>query len=120
MGPIRFLALRRMHLAHRALLHADPSEATVTDIVTNRGLWEFGRFSEVYRELFGELPSETLLRPAGQTATLSPGRFQRLQALGITMNDLPLNPREKQILRRLAKGWSTKRISNPSCSASCN
>jgi AraC-like DNA-binding protein len=68
MGPIRFLTLRRMHLAHRALLHADPSEATVTRIVTNQGFWELGRFSAVYRELFGESPSQTLRRPAVQTA----------------------------------------------------
>ena len=68
MGPIRFLTLRRMHLAHRALLHADPSKATVTRIVTNHGFWELGRFSVAYRELFGESPSQTLRRPAVQTA----------------------------------------------------
>jgi AraC-like DNA-binding protein len=68
MGPIRFLTLRRMHLARRALLHAHPSEATVTRIVTDRGFWELGRFSVVYRALFGESPSETLRRPAEETA----------------------------------------------------
>jgi len=26
MGPIRYLALRRMHLVRRALLHSDPSQ----------------------------------------------------------------------------------------------
>ena len=68
MGPIRFLTLRRMHLAHCALLRADPSKSTVTRIVTNHGFWELGRFSVTYRELFGESPSETLRRPAEQTA----------------------------------------------------
>ena len=68
MGPIRFLNLRRMHLAHRALLHADPSKSTVTRMVTNHGFWELGRFSVAYRELFGESPSETLQRTAGKTA----------------------------------------------------
>jgi AraC-like DNA-binding protein len=68
MGPIRFLALRRMHLARRALLRAHPSEATVTSIVTNQGFWELGRFSVAYRTLFGETPSETLRRPPGPTA----------------------------------------------------
>ncbi len=66
MGPIRFLTLRRMHLVRGALLHAHPSEATVTRIVTNQGFWELGRFSVAYRELFGESPSETLRRPAEQ------------------------------------------------------
>ena len=54
MGPIRYLTLRRMHLARRALLRADPSKSTVTRIVTDHGFWELGRFSVAYRMLFGE------------------------------------------------------------------
>jgi AraC-like DNA-binding protein len=68
MGPIRYLTLRRMHLVRRALLCADPPKSTVTRIVTDHGFWELGRFSVVYRELFGESPSETLHRPPEQTA----------------------------------------------------
>ena len=68
MGPIRFLTLRRMHLARRALLQADPSRSTVTGVVTDHGFWELGRFSVAYRTLFGESPSETLRRPAEKTA----------------------------------------------------
>jgi AraC-like DNA-binding protein len=67
MGPIRFLTLRRMHLVRRALSDAD-SSTTVTRIVTDHGFWELGRFSVAYRALFGETPSETLRRPAKQTA----------------------------------------------------
>jgi AraC-like DNA-binding protein len=67
MGPIRYLALRRMHLARRSLLDAD-SSITVTRIATDSGFWELGRFSVAYRALFGETPSETLRRPAKQTA----------------------------------------------------
>jgi AraC-like DNA-binding protein len=66
MGPIRYLTLRRMYLARRALLRADPSSSTVTRIVTDHGFWELGRFSVAYRALFGESPSETLRRPAEQ------------------------------------------------------
>jgi AraC-like DNA-binding protein len=69
MGPIRFLTLRRMHLAHRALLRADASNATVTRIVTDQGFWELGRFSAAYRALFGAMPSETLRRKADPIAT---------------------------------------------------
>jgi AraC-like DNA-binding protein len=69
MGPIRFLTLRRVHLAHRALSRADPSSATVTRIVTDHGFWELGRFSAAYRALFGELPSETLRRRPEPIAT---------------------------------------------------
>jgi AraC-like DNA-binding protein len=60
MGPIRYLTLRRMHLARRALFRADPSTSTVTRIATDHGFWELGRFSVAYRTLFGESPSETL------------------------------------------------------------
>ena len=63
MGPIRYLWLRRMHLAHQALLHHGPATATVTGIAIEFGFWELGRFSVQYRERFGELPSQTLRRP---------------------------------------------------------
>lgn len=68
MGPIRYLTLRRMHLVRRALLRADPSNSTVTRIVTNHGFWELGRFSVAYRTLFGESPSETLRHPRAHAA----------------------------------------------------
>lgn len=63
MGPIRYLALRRMHFVRRALLGADASKTNVTRIATGYGFWELGRFSVAYRELFGESPVHTLRRP---------------------------------------------------------
>ncbi len=60
MGPIRYLALRRMHLVRRALLRAVSSTTTVTRIATDHGFWELGRFAVNYRALFGETPSATL------------------------------------------------------------
>jgi AraC-like DNA-binding protein len=63
MGPIRYLALRRMHLVRRALLRAVYSTTTVTRIATDHGFWELGRFSVNYRAMFGETPSATLQRP---------------------------------------------------------
>ncbi|MEK9281822.1 helix-turn-helix domain-containing protein [Bradyrhizobium sp. ISRA442] len=68
MGPIRFLTLRRMHLVHRALLSAVPSTSTVTQIATDHGFCELGRFAVAYRAAFGESPSETLRRPTQQIA----------------------------------------------------
>jgi AraC-like DNA-binding protein len=62
MGPIRYLALRRMNLVRRALLQAIPSTTTVTRIATDHGFWEMGRFSVAYRVLFRETPSVTLQR----------------------------------------------------------
>jgi AraC-like DNA-binding protein len=62
MGPIRYLWLRRMHLAHSVLNQATPATATVTEIATAHGFWELGRFAVAYRKLFGESPSVTLNR----------------------------------------------------------
>lgn len=59
-GPAHYLWLRRMHLARRALSQADPASTTVTEVATDHGFWELGRFSVEYRALFGELPSMTL------------------------------------------------------------
>ncbi len=64
MGPIRYLWLRRMHLARRALLRADPTKATVTQISMDHGFWELGRFSVAYQALFGETPSASLRKPS--------------------------------------------------------
>lgn len=69
MGPIRYLTLRRMQLVRRALARADASRATVTQVATDHGFWELGRFSVTYRTLFGECPSETLRRPSGDART---------------------------------------------------
>ncbi|MFO1061060.1 MAG: helix-turn-helix domain-containing protein [Dongiaceae bacterium] len=63
LSPHRFMSLRRMHLARRALTAADPARATVTGIAADLGFWELGRFSVRYRRLFGESPSATLARP---------------------------------------------------------
>ena len=63
MSPTRYLWLRRMHLARRALRMADPTAATVTGVATSYGFWELGRFSVAYRSLFGESPSVALHRP---------------------------------------------------------
>jgi AraC-like DNA-binding protein len=59
-SPTQYLLLRRMRLARRALRRADPELTRVTDVATDLGFWELGRFSVKYREIFGESPSTTL------------------------------------------------------------
>jgi len=61
-SPVRFVALRRLHLARRALLRSDHHTASVTQIAMDHGIWEFGRFAVTYKSLFGESPSATLRR----------------------------------------------------------
>ena len=62
MGPKAYLTLRRMNLARQGLSAADPSMSTVTDVATQYGFWQFGRFAAAYKSLFGESPSVTLRR----------------------------------------------------------
>jgi AraC-like DNA-binding protein len=64
MSPHRYLLLRRMSLARRALALADPNTRTVTEVATEHGFWELGRFSVAFRKLFGESPSATLRQSA--------------------------------------------------------
>jgi len=61
-SPNRYLWLRRMHLARRALQIAAPASTTVTDVAMQHGFFELGRFAVTYRQLFAESPSATLRR----------------------------------------------------------
>ena len=63
-SPKRYLLLRRMHMARRALRTSTPADTTVTEIATRYGFWQFGRFACEYKGLFGESPSAMLARPA--------------------------------------------------------
>jgi AraC-like DNA-binding protein len=59
-SPFQYVMLRRMRSVRRALQKADPDITRVTDIATEHGFWELGRFAVKYRQVFGETPSATL------------------------------------------------------------
>jgi AraC family ethanolamine operon transcriptional activator len=59
MGPVRYLRFRQLNVVRRMLNEAPAT--TVTASLQSAGVSDMGRFSGLYKELFGELPSETLL-----------------------------------------------------------
>jgi AraC-like DNA-binding protein len=67
MSPNRYLWLRRMNLARRALAQGNGG-TTVTQVANEYGFGELGRFAVRYRQLFGEPPSATLRRSAPSIA----------------------------------------------------
>ena len=65
--PVAYLIRLRLHRVRQSLLAAPPGSSTVSAEALKWGFWHFGEFSRAYRDCFGELPSDTLLR---QTALL--------------------------------------------------
>lgn len=61
MPPKQYMKLQRLNGAHHALLQAGTMN-TVSQIAMDWGFLHLGRFAIDYRDLFGETPSETLMR----------------------------------------------------------
>jgi AraC family ethanolamine operon transcriptional activator len=58
--PVRYLKLRRLAGARRALTRAE--HGSVAEVALAFGFWHFGHFGADYKALFGEAPSSTLAR----------------------------------------------------------
>jgi len=59
-GPMRFLKERRMEAARMELINSSPENTRVSDVALRYGFTELGKFSLLYKSLYGEKPSETL------------------------------------------------------------
>ncbi len=57
--PIKYLRSLRLNNVRRALRQAAPG-VTIQDIASHWGFWHLSQFAQDYRQLFGELPSDTL------------------------------------------------------------
>jgi AraC-like DNA-binding protein len=62
-SPMRFVTERRLAAAYRRLVNAQRGD-DVTGIATTLGFAHLGRFASVYRQAFGESPSQTLRHSA--------------------------------------------------------
>lgn len=58
----QYLRLARLNNAHRDLRECGDGRRLVTEVAMKYGFYDLGRFASAYREVFGELPSETLRR----------------------------------------------------------
>lgn len=63
-APGSYIARMRLHRIRSDLLAIDRRDATIADVANQWGVSELGRMSARYRDLFGELPSETRVRGA--------------------------------------------------------
>lgn len=60
-NPVAWLRATRLNSARRSLKMArDDSRATVADIAARWGFWHLSHFAADYKQMFGELPSQTL------------------------------------------------------------
>lgn len=62
LSPVTYLRILRLNKARATLLSVTSADTTVTHIAMRWGFLHLGKFSQDYRRMFGELPSESLAR----------------------------------------------------------
>ncbi len=62
MSPIAYLKVLRLQGVYRALKVTEPTNQTIANIASRFGFWSLGHFTQDYKQMFGELPSETFKR----------------------------------------------------------
>lgn len=61
MSPAAYLRTVRLNAVRRALREEPPRGSTIADTAARWGFWHMGHFSQDYKALFGETPSQTRL-----------------------------------------------------------
>lgn len=59
MTPKQYLRTIKLNKVKKTLSHSNPTENSIADIANQNGFWHMGQFAKDYKNLFGELPSET-------------------------------------------------------------
>jgi transcriptional regulator GlxA family with amidase domain len=62
MSPLRFVTERRLAAAHRMLIRGAAPDEDVTRVALGLGFGHPGRFAALYRQAYGESPSQSLRR----------------------------------------------------------
>ena len=75
--PRRWMLAERLHRVRRALTDPAGRSATVTGIANLYGFYELGRFAAIYRQAFGEAPSETLRAATRKSGPKLPANYER-------------------------------------------
>ena len=62
LSPKQYLQNYRLNGVHQTLLRSRSTDTKVADATNEWGFWHMGQFAADFRNLFGELPSETLAK----------------------------------------------------------
>jgi AraC family ethanolamine operon transcriptional activator len=60
LSPARYVAVLRLNAMRRELLHGSEDNLRVSELAERHGVVHLGRFAADYRQMFGELPYQTL------------------------------------------------------------
>ncbi len=58
--PKKYIRSRRLNNVRKELIEKSKGSGYISDIANKWGFWHIGQFASDYRQLFGELPSETM------------------------------------------------------------
>ena len=58
-NPVSYLRNLRLNVVRQRLLASPPAQLTVSQATIDAGFDHLGHFARAYKELFGELPSQT-------------------------------------------------------------